>query len=356
MKAPKNKALIYLFFFLLLAYQNSYSQLIYNWSEYHIINNNTDNKSLEGHVLNSTKTTFKPTPLKSTDNVQLKNLCTNCSNQAWVIGLSNNIWSERPENEYYGYIKNKASGKYLTYDLTTGLVTQKVKLPFGSDQSQRWFVGNRFQLNQGNYAIKPYSDTSKSLTFKVATDGTTVPIIDVTAINWVIRPTKPVSITLQNIRNLCPSRNTKGDREFNGNGPKINLVITLSTQNNETEIWANINFKATETKSDWSTVEGIWDFRVFTSPDGRKIKDIIMDKVTYFDQTLSTGVGPQLIFDNNKTNNNYIDSLDKGVWSPVLNVKLVGDTGGDDISTDNNCDDDTRIEEINFRSLSVIFE
>lgn len=238
------------------------------------------------------------------------------------------------------------------------MVTQKVKLPYESDQSQRWFVGDRFQLNQGNYVIKPYSGFSVNsfLNFKMADDGTLIPCLDTRQLNWIIRPTKPVSITLQNITNLCPSNHTRGDREFNGNGPLIDLIITLSIQNNGAEIWANINFKATETKSDWSTVEGIWDFRVFTSPDGRRIKDILNDKVTVFNQVLHTGVGPQLIFNNNKTNQNYIDSLDKGVWSPVLNVRLVGDTGGDDISTDNNCDDDTRIEEINFRQISVIFE
>lgn len=107
MKAPKNKVLICLSIFLLLMYQNSYSQLIYNWNEYHIINNSADNKALEGHVLSSTKTTFKPTLPKSTDNVQLKNLCTNCSNQVWVIAISANNYSSRSENEYYGYIKIK---------------------------------------------------------------------------------------------------------------------------------------------------------------------------------------------------------------------------------------------------------
>lgn len=357
MKSSFNIKLIYISVFLLSMCQQMQGQLIYNWYEYYIVNNTINNQFFEGHVLNSVKTIYSPNKSKSTDNVQLKNFCANCSNQVWVIAISPNIWSERPENEYFGYIKNKASGKYLTYDLATGLVSQKARLPLESDQSQRWFVGYRFRLNQSNYVIKPYSDTRKSLNYKTAEDGSTIPIISDTApLNWLIRPTKPVPITLENIRNLCPSRNTRGDREFNGNGPLIDMTITLSLQNYNTEIWANINFKATETKSDWSEVQGNWDFRVYASPDGRRIKDIVMDKITYINQTLNSSAGPQLIFNLNKTNRNYIESLDRGFWSPVLNVKMVGDTGGDDISTDNNCDDDTRIEEINFRQLYVIFE
>lgn len=356
MRTNKTKKIVILL--LLISFcQKGNSQLIYNWREYNILNNSNsgNDKYLEGHVLNSTKASLKTGYNKSSDNIQLKDFCPSCSNQVWIIGLSNNIYSERPENEYYGYIMNKVSGKYLTYDIKTGLVTQSLKLRYESDQSQRWFVGNRFQLNQSNYAIRPFSDTRKSLNFKTEVDGTIVPCItDTNTLNWIIRPTKPVLITLENIRNLCPSRLVRGDREFNGHGPLVDMTITLSLQNYNTEIWANINFKATETEGDASTVEGVWDFRVYVAPNGRRVKDIVMDKITNFSNTLTSSAGPQIL--TYLTNNNSVSSLERGFWSPVINVKMVGDTGGDDISTDNDCTDDTRIDEINFRPTYVIFE
>ncbi len=112
MKSSFNLKLIYISVFLLSMCQQMQGQLIYNWYEYYIVNNTINNQFFEGHVLNSVKTIYSPNKSKSTDNVQLKNFCANCSNQVWVIALSPNIWSERPENEYFGYIKNKASGKY----------------------------------------------------------------------------------------------------------------------------------------------------------------------------------------------------------------------------------------------------
>jgi hypothetical protein len=349
MKTLINKKSAFLVIFFFLFFQQNYCQITYNWHEYYI---KTGTNYLDGFLKPNGKTS-----IISSDRVKFSPLCATCKSEVWVIGLSNNIYSERPESEYYGYIKNKLTNKYLTYDATTGLVSQKNKLSNGSDQSQRWYVGNRFTPDDYyEHRIIPFLDNTKFLNFTTDANGVTNLVVNSTSFSWDIIPTQISAINLENIRGLCPTNHTRGDREFSGHGPHVKLKVTLSMQNDNTEIWANISFSAVETVSDWSTVEGNWDFKVYTTPSGRKLKEIIMDKITTFEENLLNPGGFELFYNSNKTNHNYIDSLSKQFWSPVYEVKIVGDTGGNDISDDNDCNDDTRIEEINFRQLTVIFE
>ena len=335
-------------------FQSNYAQRIYNWDEYHILNNQTELPCLQGNVLTSSTTVNLKAP-KSTDKVQVTNLCASCKGQTWrVIPVYLPI-QNRFESDNYGYIINTASQKYLTYDPTTGLVSQKQKLPETSNQSQRWHLGNGFEFNVGLLPIKPFLDRSKFLVYTTDETGATTLTTSSTNKRWFIKPSKPVPINLTSIRNLCPNRHTRGDREFNGNGPRINITTTLSIQNNQSEIWVNIDYKAEETEKDWSTVVGNWDYKVYTAPSGKKIKDIIQDKTTLFEH-MSGRSGIQLIANLVSTDGNVVSSIEKGYWSAIREIKVVGDTGGDDISTDGDCNDDTRIEEINFRQLYVIFE
>ena len=39
----------------------------------------------------------------------------------------------------------------------------------------------------------------------------------------------------------------------------------------------------------------------------------------------------------------------------IRRMAIVGDTGGDDISTDNDCTDDTRIESVQFFPIKIRF-
>lgn len=336
-------------------FQYGYSQRIYNWDEYHILNSQTELPCLQGNVLTSNTGINLKTP-KSTDKVLVTNLCATCRGQIWRVVQAPTPFTPLSETENYGYIINTASQKYLTYDPTTGLVSQKQKLPENNNQSQRWHMGNGFEMNNGHLSIKPFLNPSQFLNYSSDKMGVTTLMVSPTSKNWFIKPTKPVPVVLSNIRNLCPNRNTKGDREFNGNGPRIMIKTTLSIQNNQSEIWVNIDFKAEETKHDWSTAVGNWDFKVYTAPAGEKIMDIIMDKTSYFEDVMAGRSGIQLIANLVATDANQITTLDKGYWSAVQQIKVVGDTGGDDISTDTDCNDDTRIEEIKFRSLYVVFQ
>lgn len=189
---------------------------------------------------------------------------------------------------------------------------------------------------------------------------------------------------------LCPTRVERGDREFAGHGPRIKSEVKIRLANNGTEIWADISFWAQETEGDMSTTSGNWSKKVYDAPYGKKITKIISDQAsrTAFvsppagSQILIPGsdmnVGMNAIFEGITIPESVriahgipaiaeayklIGSYNKGntvIRTPAVEGTLVkffhivGDTGGDDISTDDNCNDDTRIEKIEFFPVRVM--
>lgn len=221
------------------------------------------------------------------------------------------------------------------------------------------------------------------------------PITNQQIIKKIIPVPEPELIELEDITEwLCPQTLVRGDREFDGNGPKVKCDVTLSLKNNNTEIWARINFEAKETKHDWSTTTATWNIKVYTTAYGKKISklapdtdlfsrtafvspkagaqflvpgsDIKQGLSTFFDgQVIASAVlhAHGLPFDASpaiaaKLVETYIKD-NEIVRTPALEGRavkyfhIVGDTGGDDISNDSNCKDDTRIEKIEFFPMKV---
>jgi hypothetical protein len=204
----------------------------------------------------------------------------------------------------------------------------------------------------------------------------------------VLPAEKPDVIQLEDITEwLCPQRLIRGDREFGGHGPKVKCDVKLVLKNNNTEIWAKINFEAKETTPDWSTTTATWDVKVYTTAYGKKIQKFASD---IFSRTafVSPAAGAQFLIPGSDLQNGLstffdgqmitsailaahglpfdatpaiaaqlVKSYVKGnqiIQTPALEgglvrfFHIVGDTGGDDISNDDNCNDDTRIEKIEF--------
>lgn len=193
---------------------------------------------------------------------------------------------------------------------------------------------------------------------------------------------------------LCPSALLRGDREFDGHGPKIKSEVKLRIGNGGAALFADIYLWAQETQHDWSTTEGRWTRKVYDAPYGQKIIRIVSDAASRT-QFTSPPAGFQFIFpgeDVKTAMKKFFDDstianavlMAHGIASPstvtqqqiasllrlnnsgntVVQVPptegtlvkffhIVGDTGGDDISTDDNCNDDTRIVKIEFFPVKV---
>jgi hypothetical protein len=213
---------------------------------------------------------------------------------------------------------------------------------------------------------------------------------------------------------LVPSRLLRGDREFDGNGPRITSSVTLAVSPDKRSIVAKIRFRAEETKSDWSTTEQEWERPIYTAPAGRTIASIegAVNEDGSFEPGASSSVnfvskkggfqllGPTADFKeflnklteivnkviqaeaqlNNRTEETQevkdyrklIETIEQGTAflpeeenhvhlkapdsGPVRVFAIVGDTGGPDISNDQNPKDDTRINAITFKKLRIRFQ
>lgn len=206
------------------------------------------------------------------------------------------------------------------------------------------------------------------------------------------------NVQVENIEEwLCPSALLRGDREFDGNGPRIKCEVKLSIGTDSTTLWADIYFNAKETKNDWSETEGRWRMKIFDAPYGEKIVRIKTDAASRT-QFISPKAGAQILFPGSDLQPAVKAFLDGVPFSPTVlathNIKpdatggltpfsvnelitttilrgnqvvkiaptegnlvkyfyIVGDTGGGDISDDDNCNDDTRIEKIEFWPVQI---
>jgi hypothetical protein len=230
-----------------------------------------------------------------------------------------------------------------------------------------------------------------------------------------VAPSATQDVRLNDItEKLVPSRVLKGDREFDGNGPRITSSVTLAVSPDKRSIVAKIRFKAEETKSDWSTTEAEWERKVYDAPAGRMIASIegavnadgsfepgasssvtfvskkggfqllgptadfkeflnklteIVDKVIQAEAQLSnrteetqevkdyrrlmSAVHDGSAFLPEEENHVHLKAPESG---PVRVLAIVGDTGGPDISNDQDPKDDTRINAITFKKLRIRFQ
>ena len=186
---------------------------------------------------------------------------------------------------------------------------------------------------------------------------------------------------------LCPYLLLRGDRESDGHGPKVKSEVRLRIGSDSSSILAEFYLWAQETQADWSTTEARWIRKVYDAPYGVKIKRIVSDTASRT-QFISPKAGYQIFVpgtDVARTLYTFLDNTDvKSAVLKAFNIQqqnrsalsnlithyvdkgnqiirvppvegtlvkyfyIVGDTGGEDISSDDNCNDDTRIHKIEF--------
>lgn len=154
---------------------------------------------------------------------------------------------------------------------------------------------------------------------------------------------------LEPVLNLCPYKLVAGDREFGGNGPRIQGNVTVKISPDGTSLQAVVNFVAKETGGDGSEVHGSWTVNIGEpAPAGMKYTRINGVIMSQFDRVLSGG-GRNEVFEGCDGDEHTITPA----AGPVSRILVVGDTGGGDISADANCHCDTRIVKIEFKPISV---
>lgn len=141
----------------------------------------------------------------------------------------------------------------------------------------------------------------------------------------------------------APQKLLGGDREFDGHGPEIWAWIKLTIVNKK-EIVAETYMHARETVSDWSETEGTWKKTLFTAPPGYEITAILSGKYSEVHYVSKPGVSSfkpaGIVQAVGGARGIDVPFRDDGL---VTRWNIVGDTGGDDISTDANPHDDTQV-------------
>lgn len=167
-------------------------------------------------------------------------------------------------------------------------------------------------------------------------------------------------LTLDDITTpIVPQAVLRGDREFNGNGPVIVVGVGLSVERNGRAIFATVEMSARETGGDGShTAIGplrflVWRWRPV---DGaRFVERINSQTVATIRHTSGAGCSFGCAFIGPAEDGALIVTVRGPAGSLIRDIDLLGDTAGDDISTDNNPHGDTSIRRIRFYTIDVTF-
>jgi len=159
-------------------------------------------------------------------------------------------------------------------------------------------------------------------------------------------------------RAIVPTNVERGDRDFDGKGPIITVGTRLFVGRNGRAVFAEVIMSAREDGGDGSrTSIGPLTFEVWRwqPTDGarfvREITSPTISTVRFRSGPGCAPIGCALI--GAAEDGGLIVTVNGN--GPVRDIRLLGDTLGDDISTDNNPHGDTSIRRIRFNPVNVIF-
>lgn len=161
-------------------------------------------------------------------------------------------------------------------------------------------------------------------------------------------------------RPLVPTGNPRGDREFGGNGPRITIRITLGRSRSGRAIIADVRMTAVELGGDRSTAVGRFRRTVWRSSPRQpwRITRLFPPRSTSITHVSRRGRDPMRAQPGGKSlgtlrmeDGGYVVRVRPRGGSFVEYIDLLGDTSGDDISTDSNGHGDTSIKYIKFGTI-----
>ncbi len=178
--------------------------------------------------------------------------------------------------------------------------------------------------------------------------------------------------TLTNLGRHCPRGDASvltGTRDFGG-APNIEVTVRLSTSADRRQIVARIGFRAwiTEQHCVYGGCEGgicydgcataplqstgSWDEVVFTAPAGRFIAGI----APAYQSSTITLVGPSAGPEFYVCADGQVVSASASSSPAIQSVEVIGDTGGDDVSNDDDCGCDAQLRSIEFNPVPIELE
>lgn len=164
-------------------------------------------------------------------------------------------------------------------------------------------------------------------------------------------------IDLRDIKTaLVPLDHFSGDREFGGNGPLMTVNTQLAVIQNGRAIVAMISFEAVETGGDRSAVRGSFNKVVWRTRGGERVMRILSNASETVRKRSAPGRDPNRPYPVGGApveDGGHLNALISNTGGFLNAVYAVGDTTGDDISTDSNPHGDTSIRYIDFGRLRV---
>ena len=204
--------------------------------------------------------------------------------------------------EFYGYDLKDAAGLSMNLERTTGTpvnVTAHLARPTNYAMTLRFGAGG-VQLDD------------RSSRFRLDWSGRTLSTVDVIQPQTPVCESKTAHFTPGSVT-YEPGKKGNGDRDFDGNGPKVRATVTLRVE--PKAIGAEVYMRAAETESDWTRAEGSKVFDLYHPDPGWRIE--LLEGSTTATHSYT---------DNDHTN----DSYDIGSGGPVKRFVYVGDRDGDD--------------------------
>lgn len=144
---------------------------------------------------------------------------------------------------------------------------------------------------------------------------------------------------------LCPTNLVSGDRDF-GRGPHITTSVQLNISADRKAILAVVQFTGEEVGGD-TKVDQTWEKEVYRAPAGAIITQILSPATSSVDF-----VGPNAGWEFGGCSDGELITINLSN-NPLSSISIIGDTGYEDVSTDENCSCDTQIRSIQFRPISI---
>lgn len=162
------------------------------------------------------------------------------------------------------------------------------------------------------------------------------------------------NLTLDDItRPIVPTELLAGDREFGGNGPAMVLQTRLFPSRGGASIIALVTFRAEETGGDGSfTRIGPLAFEVWRSERGERVSYIVDNPGARVAWVSRPGSGPFGTATIGPAEDGALIRTQTGAGF-IQSVTYLGDTLGDDISTDTDPHGDTSVRRIRFAPITV---